>query len=230
MSAPFIPNRDAEFDGFVRNFRTLVVAAPGVYGLTAEDALAMVAAADAWAAAWSRASNRNSRTSIDVLNKREQRKACTAVLRRLAGLVRANASVTPAQLISLGLIPPPHAFPRRRAIEDWPQLFLMDDTGLQHTIRVLRPPGTGRARPEGAMGLLLCRTVAPQRAESPAGAEPVTVMTLTRKTVDAPPAPPGWSTTYFARWIGPRGTLGPWSMPLRASVRVQQASTMPLAA
>ena len=233
MSAPFIPNRDAAFNDFVRNFRALVVAAPGDYGLSPQDAIELATAADAWAAAWTKASTRGSRTHIDVHRKKQERRACTAVLRRLAALVRANTAIPAARLVNLGVIPTPRAFPRRRPVEERPQLFLMGDDSIQHTVRVVRTPGTGRAKPEGALGLLLCRTVGQGVAQSPAGAEPVTVMTLTRTTVDAPAAPPGNRTTYFARWIGPRGTLGPWSEPLSASVRVQRARRsheVPLAA
>lgn len=118
MAQSFLPDSDAALLAWSLNFKTLIVATPTVYGLTAPLATAYGVLHDAFATALA-AADPAIRTRASVATKNTARTALKNNARLLANLVSGTASVTNAQKLALGLtvraepspIPPPATAP-----------------------------------------------------------------------------------------------------------------------
>jgi hypothetical protein len=81
-----------------------------------------------------------------------------------------------------------------------------------------------RARPKNAAGLLVFRAITdtpPIRADGVGGGvEFLGFITRSTFTSDFPDraAARGKTATYFARWVGRTGELGPWSQPVSTPI------------
>jgi hypothetical protein len=76
MPDDYIPSRDADFDPFAINFKTLIVATPTNYGLVAADGTAIATAVDSWHTAFLAATNPTTRTTATIATKNTQRANC----------------------------------------------------------------------------------------------------------------------------------------------------------
>lgn len=220
----YIPQSDAQFNSWIVNFATLLTADPAAVGETAPTAASMQTDADAWSAAYTLATDPATRTAPTVAAKDNARFTAEQTSRPIAMRIRNNAAVTDQQRVDYGLtvvktvptpIPAPSSFPilgLRKATPGVQQLQYQDSD-----------LGTGKAKPFGAIGIEIYRSVGVVAATDPLQA--VFYNTATKSPFNSAfvADDKGKVCTYFARWVtrsGPSGIAqrGPWSAPLEAHV------------
>lgn len=219
MSDPYIPPRDTDYDSWLNNFKTLILAAPTTYGLTITDASAINTYYNSWHAAYLLAINPTTRTPVTVAAKDTQKALTQPPIRVYAQTIRANAGVSDANKIALGLNLPnftPTPIPQPSTS---PLINVIGATPLQHTLRYAdtNTPDS-KKKPFGAQQLLLFVAVADDPVVDPTVALFYGAFTKVPVFVDFDAADVGKAATYFARWQTRTGLLGPWSLPVSMTV------------
>lgn len=219
MPPSFIPNRDADYDTFLFNFKTALTAAPATYGMVAGDAVAISAQYTNWHPAYVAATNVLTRTRTTIATKDAQRVLSISLLRAQCGIIRANPAVSDANKLALGIpprdpvptvIPPPATAPVLSALNSSP--------GVQSVLAVDTATPTSRAKPAGVIGLLLHKAVGAVAAIDPLQSVFEGLFTRTPATISFAAGDNGKVCTYFARWTNAKGEEGPWSAPVTCTV------------
>jgi hypothetical protein len=221
MSNSYIPSREADLDTWLANFKTLIAATPTSYGLVAADGTAITNAFNAWHTAYLAAVNPTTRTKATVTTKNEQKAIVLGVVRGYATVIRANAAVSDALKIGIGLhvhdtapspVPTPSTYP----------MLTLSGMGVgQQDLRAAdQATPAKRAKPTGVAGMLLFRHVGTAPATDPTQCEFLGFASRTEFTSHFDSADNGKTATYFARWTNSKGEMGPWS----------PAASMPIAA
>lgn len=215
MPTPFIPNRDADFDLWLHNFAGLISADPSAYGLSAGDGAEVAGAYATWNTAYTVASAPGTRTGPSIVAKDVARAAAVVIVRRLAGLVRANAAVPESLKLALGVRTRGPGQSRTPVPTECPSLSVIGLSPAAHDL-IAGDHGSGpqRAKPRGAAALLVVRTIADTPAKDPNDAAFLTLATRNRFTSRFDVGDGGKIATYFARWANSKGQLGPWSGPV----------------
>lgn len=219
MANPYIPPRDADFDAWLINFATLIAVDPTDYGLIAGDATAISAVKNAWVAAYATAINPSTRTSATIASKDAARATAEQTVRPYAIRIRNNAAVSDALKIGVGVtIPstPPVPIP---APTDAPALSIVRAIPLEMTLGYKTAGAIGKAKPFGAIGIELWRSVGTVPAVDPAQCAFQLTATKSPTRQAFLPADQGKIVTFFSRFVtrsGPQGIAqtGPWSAPL----------------
>lgn len=219
MGTWYIPQRDADFNVWARNFATLIAADPSAYGVSGPDSAALWAAYAGWNGALEAATNLSTRTAGVILAKNRAKGELLMIVKRTAAAIRANPSVTSAQKIDLGMrapsghpspVPPPG---------DSPTLNIVAMRPGEHLLEAIQFGASNpRARPRGATGLLVFRSIADEPVQNPAQAAFLSLVTRGAFTSGFTRADRGKTATYFARWTNAKGELGPWSSPAAAPI------------
>jgi hypothetical protein len=224
MQSPYIPATDSGFDSWLANFSGLITATPADFGLTAPDAVIIANAYTAWNAAFLTATNPATRTSPAIAAKDAERLLAEQVVRPYAISISRNPAVTNLDKTAVGVnlpnsartpIPPPLTVPG---------LTLVGAIHFVHTLafRDTSTPTT-KAKPFGAIGMELWRTLAVGPSADPATATQIGVLTKSPNTIGYTSPDVGKTATYWGRWItrsGPGGTaqVGPFSAALAVLV------------
>ena len=214
MGSSYIPSREADMDAWLLNFKTLIVASPTSYGLVTADGTAISAAYSAWNAAYLAATNPTTRTKATVQTKNQQKANVLSVVRGYAATIRANRAVSDALKIGIGLhihdsqptpVPPPSTYP----------VLTIQGLGLgaQDLNAADQMTPNNRAKPAGAIGLVLFRAVGTGPVSDPSQAQYLAFVTRAEFQSQFDPADNGKTATYFARWTNGKGEAGPWSPP-----------------
>lgn len=219
MGSTYLPSRDSDLETWLNNFKSLIVASPGAYGLVAADGVAITNAYTAWHTAYLLALNPATRTRGTVATKNEKRVLVLDLVRRYAAAIHANLAVSDQLKVDLGLrvgggvaspVPPPSTYP------------LLSITAIargSQTIRVSdQASPTRRARPVGTTGMLLFKTVSRAPETDPARASFDALVTRAECTSSFTAADRGMFATYFARWTNAKGELGPWGPPVSVPI------------
>jgi len=220
MTPSYIPAPDADFNNWLNNFSTLLTADPTAVGETAGTALVLAADVTAWNAAYATATNPATRTAPAVAAKDNARVAAEATVRPIAIRIRNNAAVTDAQRVDYGVTVPKLVPTPIPAPTSFPIIGLRAATPGVHQLQYTDSDApSGKAKPFGAVGIELWRSVGTVPATDPSqctfyGTATKSPFRSTFITADA-----GKVCTYFARWntkSGPGGMAqtGPWSAPL----------------
>lgn len=219
MSTNWIPSRESEFDPFANNFQTKIAADPTDYALSSSDATSITAAYNSWHAAYVAAITETTRTRDTIETKNLQKANMLSVMRRYAALIRPNTAVSNALKIGLGLriadvdptpVPPPTTYP---------VLSVAGGAPLEQLLRIAdSATPTKRAKPAGAVGLLLFRAVGTTPATDPGQATFLAFTGKAKAETSFSASDNGKVATYFARWTNLRGELGPWSAPVSRTI------------
>jgi hypothetical protein len=221
MAASYIPSKDADLDVWLNNFKTLIAASPTTYGLVTADGTAITNAYNSSHTAYLAAVNPTTRTTATVATKNAQKSIVLTLVRGYAATIRANAAVSDALKMGLGLhvrdttptpVPAPSTYP------------MISVVGMGVGAQSLRASDqltpSKRSKPTGAAGLLIFRAVAAAPITDPADCTFLAFAGRTELTSSFAPADNGKTATYFARWTNSKGEMGPWS----------PAASMPIAA
>lgn len=220
MQAPYLPAADAAFDAWFANFSALITANPTDFGLVSGDATTIAASFTSWHAAYLLATNPSTRTSPAIAAKDAERFSAEAVIRPYATQISRNPAVLNADKTAVGVnlpntsrtpVPPPTTQPTLSlvsAIHNLQTLAYRDSA-----------TPTTKAKPPGAIGMELWRTIATTPATDPSAAELVGIVTKSPANIGTSSGDAGKFATYFGRWTtrsGPGGVaqVGPWSAPL----------------
>lgn len=217
MPRDFLPRRDAELLSWAGNFADAILTDPAAYGLTIVQAAAFQARREAFGAAYELATVPATRTRSTVNAKDEARARLEVEARTLAGIVRAQSTVSNEQRVNLGVSP---RQPRRGRIPppaNRPALHVSDVRGRRISLRLSDPTALRRGRPQGVAGAVIFLHVADAPPQSLAEWGFATQTTRTACTVAVgPDVPPGSKVWFSARWFNPRAELGPPAEPVCA--------------
>lgn len=221
----YLPQTDGGLAQWAGNFAALISADPGRFGVTAQDAQAIAQAVQAYLSAYTTAVEPITRTKVKVLVKNKARKAMVAVVRRYAGLIKANPAVSGPSKADLGLGRERLGQGRTRvsAPSTRPMLSLYDIQPHCHVLRYLDTGDTdgnnrGGGKPAGVLGLQLFCHVGDTPPMDPQDARFERFVTRQPVRVEFKPEQVGKRVHYFARWQNAKGETGPWSLPTTAVV------------
>ena len=214
MGADYIPEKDAEAVGWMRTFAARIAEAPWVYQLSPPDASGISAAVDAFAEAMAVSSNPATRTKVTVARKDEARNAAKQLVRRYAGLIKANGGISDPDKLAVGVPPVNPGRRRTNAPATSPTVDVVAATPGRHTLRFAdsMAPNT-RAKPFGAAQLQVFAHVGDEPVQDPERASFRAAVTSTPFMIGYTAKDGGKYATYFARWVSRRGETGPWSVP-----------------
>lgn len=103
MRLSFFPSTEAALVAWAATFATGITATPTTFGLTAAQATAFTALSNGYAAAYTAASNVNTKSKALVAAKNAARDAIKNSARLLASIVNGQANVSDQQKLALGL-------------------------------------------------------------------------------------------------------------------------------
>ena len=220
MAYDYLPTRESALLTWALNFSTKITATPIPFGLTAAQATGFAALYTAYNTAYQTASNRTTRSPVNVELKNVAKQNMLVGARSLANVVQNCPTVTNAQRLDLGLtvrvkpapVPPPATAPK---------LEIGNVTGW--TVRItLRDAASGskRGRPAGVSGASVFSYV---------GATPPTEGSkwafegnTGRTTLDVvfPSTVPAGATVWIsAFWFNGRKESGPACAPIQTNLQ-----------
>lgn len=232
MALPYIPNKDALLVAWSDNFAALITASPTTYGLVAGDAAAINAVNTPWDAAYAAAVAGGTRGPMTVQAKNNARAALLAVVRPYAIQIRNNAGVSDPDKVALGLTVPNTTRTPILAPQSQPLISIVAATPLSHTLRFSDSNSPQlRGKPFGAKACSFVVSYGTTIGSDPDLASPVAIVNsalavpsstglATRQPAASvlPVGQVGKLATYWARWVGIRGDVGPWSLPVAMTV------------
>jgi hypothetical protein len=220
MASPsWIPSKDADFDTFSNNFKSLIVATPTNYGLTTSDGTALSTAWTSFHNAYLIATTGSTRNHGTIQTKNAQKANLRTLMQNYGTTIRANRAVSDELKINLGLhvrdasptpIPPPSTAPS----------LLLGNTrpGVQQVRATDESTPNSRAKPNGTAGMLVFRAVETAPVTDPDTCRFLVFAGRTDFTCNYTSADNGKTATYFARWTNAKGEMGPWSQPLTVPI------------
>jgi hypothetical protein len=224
MPTNFVPTREAELIGFVRNFSFYITGAPASFGLTAPQAAQFTTLMDSFIDAYDLLQNPATKSPSNVAAKDTAKAALIdgpGGIRALANLVQAHPGITVQQLTDLRLTVrdvEPTPVPRPA---DAPAVEILNNTARTVTLRVFDARETGRrGKPDGIKGATVFTFV---------GEEPPTNIELWqfnqnttkpyRVTVTFPESVAEGAKVWIAAfWFNPTAQSGPLSEPVSTRV------------
>ncbi len=219
MSRDYIPKRQAELLAFVLNDSALLVATPGIYGITAAEAAQFNDAAQDFNDKMAVVSNPATKTKAAVQAKEESRLAMLYTIRPLLQYIKDNAGVADEDKVALGInigdikptpVPPPASAPL---------LSVVAATTLQHTLRYSDATTPDkRAKPAGVTAMEVYCEIGDTPAISVDNAKFLGLTTRQPYVADFATSDIGKSAHYWGRWINGKGQPGPWSQPASMTI------------
>lgn len=219
MYAPYIPDRDTDFDSWLLNFTTKLTAAPATYGLVAADATNCAAQYTAWHAAYLLGGgtyhapvNPATKTVQTTQTKVDARVNALAVVRPYAQLISRNAGVLASDKLSIGVNPRTSVPTPIPAPTSSPILSLVGASPWQHTLGYKDSAAiTGKAKAFGAIQLEMHVKVSATPIDDPDAIPYLDVYTKSPLAVNFSAGDVGKQAYYVARWVTRTGLKGPWS-------------------
>lgn len=218
-TAPYIPDRDTDYDSWLLNFTTKLTADPATYGLVPADAVNCAAQYTAWHAAYLLGGgtyhtpvNPATKTVETTQAKVDARVASLAVVRPYAQLISRNAGVLASDKLSIGVNPrtsTPTPIPTPTSN---PILSLVGATPWGHTLGYKDSAAiTGKAKAFGAIQMELHCLVSATVIDDPAAIPYLGDYTKSPLAVSFSAEDVGKQAYYVARWKTRTGLVGPWS-------------------
>jgi hypothetical protein len=192
----------------------------GVYQVSSADLAAISAAVTAFVAALTVVQQPDGRNPGTTAEKNDTRDAAAAVCRQYAKLIKYNGGIDSQAKIDAG-IRPPNTVPAE-PVEcplSSPVVVPVAATNGAHTLGYKDSIDlSARAKPVGAVDLLLFRTVAETATTDPEAAKFVGKFTKNPMAVTFESSDNGKIATYFARWSSRRGGMSNWSAPASMAI------------
>ncbi len=216
----YVPHSDAKFDIWQAALVEIVEPKLIDWGIWPDDFTALQTSQGAWAVAFSKASNKQNRTSADVQGKNGARKAYEKALRTfVSGWLSYNSKVADSDRERMGLTVrsdsrTPVAVPTTR-----PTATIDFSARLQHTIHFADETSpANKAKPAGVHGCEIWMKVG---GEPPKDASELVYLATDTRTpylANFDGADAGKMVYYWLRWINSRSQKGPWSSTTSAMI------------
>ncbi|HEY7090198.1 MAG TPA: hypothetical protein VH518_19025 [Tepidisphaeraceae bacterium] len=215
MPRDFYPREQAKILQFTENFRDLILAAPGDYGLSVAQAEAYRVTQENFALAYDRARDPSTRTRPAVAGKEDARVALEAATRLLARIIRAMPNVTDQMRINLGLSQPVIAKAALLPIPDSrPVVLVVGNVGGGVQVRLRDSVSPRRGKPDGVAGASLFAYAGEAAPADMSLWQYKGSTTRPSANLDFRGATPGTHFWLAACWYNTRGQPGPVSMPV----------------
>ncbi len=210
----FYRKKDSELVAGSADFSAMITAAPTDYGLVAAQAPAYASLNTADAAAYAAAVEPSTRGRVTVEAKNQARKNLVAMARQYADYIIANATVTNAQLIALGLDPRTERTPG--PVPGWPpRIEVLSVNGRNVDIRLWDSQVARRGKPPGVFGAAIFSYVGATAPANIADWKFESNVGRTRMTVVFDNSIPAGATVWLtAFWFNAAKASGPACTPV----------------
>ncbi len=214
----YIPDTDAEFRAWLKNFLDYANANLAALGLLTADTAPLTAAAATLNTKLDENTAAQAAAKAAVESKDAARDAAEALVRPLAQRLQTSGTVLDSQRHSLGLnvrstTRTPAAVPTTR-----PVATIDTSQRLQHTIAFgdEETPGN-RKKPDGVIGCEVWLKIGTPPTD-PSELSYLATDTRTPYTAGFDGADAGKLVSYMLRWVNRRGDRGPWSQTVSATI------------
>jgi len=218
--ADYIPQNDAEFNLWQANMVEIIASNLENWVITADDFNTLTGLQENWAVAFAKASNKQNRTSADVLAKDDAREAYVKDLRNfVAQWLASNSKVSNSDRGRMGLtvksgtrtpVPVPITLPVGN---------IDFSIRLQHTIQFAdESTPRSKAKPAGVHGCEIWMKIDGNAPTDASELSYVATDTSSPYTSTFEGKHAGKIVYYWLRWVNTRGERGPWSSTISAIV------------
>jgi hypothetical protein len=219
MPADYMGSTDSQMLNWMSTFASKLSASPATYMASVAEAAGIQSAVDAYAAAYADAIDPEQRTPVVVAIKDDARNAAAQLCRQYANLIKYNAGISDPDKIAAGIRP---VNPNRDPIscpQTQVKLNIVAATFGTHTLQFADSlTQESGAKAFGATEVQLFIAVADAPVEDPEAARFYNKFTRNPIAVAFDHADNTKQATYFARWAGRRGDVGPWSNPVSLAI------------
>jgi hypothetical protein len=227
MGQNFYHGKDADIVAGSANFAALISAGPTTYGLVAAQSTAFGLLNTALQDAYTTAITPETRTPVAIAAKNIALKNVRESAKHLANQIAGTASVTNAQLVSLGLLP--RTIPTPRPVPSTPPVLeVVSCSGRLVKVRIHDATSESRGKPFGAIGANIYSYVGASAPAEPSayhfegmGTRPVTDIIFPNSVAS------GATVWLSAQWVSARGQLSVGSTPISFTL---QGGLIPAAA
>jgi|ERR1044072_3699669 hypothetical protein len=219
MSNDFIPTSDAELIAWVSNFLSHANSNQAALGLTADNLTPVQDAAGNFETDFAANNAAQANAQGARQKKDDSRAALVALIRPLARLLRAAATVKDSDRHALGLNVRSTARTAAASPTTRPVAKVDTSQRLRHVISFVdeQTPGS-RAKPAGVMGCEIWVSVGPTPPVDASECRYLATDTATPYTAEYTGADGGKIAHYLLRWVNTRGERGPWSQTVSATI------------
>ncbi|MDD4991979.1 MAG: hypothetical protein PHR83_07090 [Paludibacter sp.] len=219
-TADFIPRSDSEFNLWQGTLVEYVALNLVAWGIPEPDFAAVKSKQNAWITAYAKASNKQNRTSVDVVAKDDAHTDYVTSIRPfVAEWLASNSKVTDSDRTLMGLTVKSGTHTPVAKPTTIPVASIDFSVRKQHTINFHDETSSrSKAKPEGVHGCEIYTKVDGDPPKDVSEMNYVGICTATPYTILFDGAKVGKIVYYWLRWINTRGECGPWSTPVSAIV------------
>lgn len=219
MADSFIPRPDALALIWMESFANGISANPAAYELSAIDASTISTAVTEFSDALSVSSYVPTRTQDTVNIKDTKRNSAESLCRQYALQIKVNNGISDALKLAIGVRPVNESREPIYVPQTSPLLNIVANTPGAQTVRYADSfDPEKRGKPFGAASLQLYLAIGETPIDDEAQAAFYGNFTKNPVAVAFDEADNKKVATYFARWQGKRGDVGPWSLPISMTI------------
>ena len=216
----YIPQNDADMNVWQGNLVAIVEPNVTVWGISADDFTVVKTKQSTWTTAYAKASNKQNRTSADVLAKDDAGDDYKKSIRSfVAQWLANNTKVTDTDRTRMGLTVKTGTRTPTPVPTTSPTGSIDFSVRQQHTIHYYDEASAhSNAKPVGVHG---CEIYMKVDGDAPKDASELTYVgtcTASPYTVKFDGSKAGKTVYYWLRWVNTRGEAGPWSTTINAMV------------
>ncbi|TVQ51228.1 MAG: hypothetical protein EA377_13025 [Phycisphaerales bacterium] len=214
-----IPQNDAPFLSWASGFLKTIRKRPSAFGVSQADVDAIEQVVGEYRDALRLTEDEGTRTKVTVMAKNNAKVSAMQLMRLYVSVIQPNKGVSDEDKVALGLHIRSRGLTRREVPPSSPLLKYIGSTPGSHTLAYAdsATPASSR-KPYGAAGLQVFMSIGDEPAYNANDARYVGEFTRSPFGVLHEPVNARKVVSYFARWIGHRKDVGPWSLPVHAVV------------
>lgn len=218
--ADYIPKNDADFNVWQGNLVTIITPGITAWGIDNDDFTDVKSKQTTWESAFAKASNKQNRTSADVLAKDEAGSAYKKTIRSfVAQWLANNSKVTDSDRARMGLTVKTGTRTLTPVPTTSPVGSVDFSVRLQHSISYYDEASAhSNAKPAGVHGCEIYMKVDGDAPKDATELSYVATDTASPYVVKFDGSKAGKMVYYWLRWVNTRGEAGPWSVVVSAMV------------
>lgn len=231
-TTPYIPRADAAFRAWAESFVNTIVLAPSQFMMTAGETQELKRRLDDFVQAFAIASNEATRTKGTIAAKDDARSILENTCRIQASFIKINRGIPDGAKLGIGVPPINIGRGKRKCPISQPLLnYIGSLPGIDQLVFHDSNTPNSVMKPYGAERLELWRAysiLAGPNAEPMPKKEDAKLVGSFKKSkmlieTDLEQEAMGRRPTYWGRWVGFHGDVGPWSLALNTTIAARQA-------